>query len=96
MYRGSNSIVASRVGHVPSVIGSDAVGNRAIDPGLAICARIPGQAGATDGRDETYETDGTYGTDETYGTVSGVDCVGNRTSGKIVIAEHGTPLQGPL
>jgi hypothetical protein len=42
MYRGSDSIVASRVGHVPSVIGSDAVGNRAIDPGLAICAWILG------------------------------------------------------
>jgi hypothetical protein len=93
MYRGSDSIVASRVGHVPSVIGSDAVGNRAIDPGLAICAWILGQADAADGRngrDETYETDGTYG------TFSRVDCVGNRTSGKIVIAEPCTPYLTPL
>jgi hypothetical protein len=90
MYRGSDSIVASRVGHVPSVIGSDTVGNRAIDPGLAICAWILGQADATDG------TDGTYGTNETYGTFSRVDCVGNRTSRKIVIAEHCTPYLTPL
>jgi hypothetical protein len=97
MYRGSDSIVASRVGNVSSLIGSDAAGNRTVDPGLEARAWAPGKAGA---KDERNGTDGTYGTDETNGTFPGLDCVGNRTSGKIVIPEHGTPylrlLRGPL
>lgn len=85
MYRGSDSVVASRVGNVSSLTGSDAAGDRIVDPGLEARAWVPGEAGAKNGRNGTY---GAYGTDETNGTLPGLDCVGNRTSEKIVIAEQ--------